>query len=1299
MTHERSQHGIGPSIPAFCKGDRVIGTAAARRAEFGWRSLVLVLLAAGLMGCGSEPAPVVQPPATPPPPAFQPEAIEVKSAGGITVATLMTSQAGGHTLNGEPFDGGDLEVDGRTYAVALVDGGWVATFRPVEAEVALGSSGHMVTLMTTESGGWTLNGEAFEAGNVMTGDGRSYSLSLVDGQWTATFLPQTLDVPLGGSGESLAIVTTEDGAHTLNGEVFDGGRITVAGRDYDVTMAGGTWSATYRPRSVELTLGRSGNSVTLMTTESGGWTLNGEPFAAGTHEIGGFAYIFALVDGVWSARLDAEIQRVALGGSGGTVDIFRAEDGTWLLNGAVVANNSRHRTPSGTYYRLTIDDEGRWTGTFVPLPTSIGNTTAVAYLREDRSGYDVDGAEGTLDSLGSGEIQIGDHKFSVSRNGDGSLTGSLSDSLVAALYISDGALDGSGVGLTGDGRSLRIGHADDGRGDVEIPLADLVPDGMAEIGGSRIAGSVRDSVVRKLAQFRNWVALSSADSAYLSEKQALWNDVNADLAARLGIEGTAGGADILPPLQIRSGAAERTEDEAEAIAALEAVVAALSDPSAFRAALGPAGIFADNLAYGPEQAAAVFGASTSLTEVGHGEVASTGLRFGAWSHRTRENAHDELANIAQGAYAWSSTLNQTRWVDMPVRGAALYRGETVAIDTHNAFVDGTVSIEVDFSDLTVETALEHLTDRESGTTWHDGDGYVNSVKLPVAAIARNGSTNSSPTVFRVAAGGGSATVSYEALTASPQVVTNADSTRSASVSGQFLGANVVGATAAAPPGAIGTYVLDPDAANATSGLRGGFGASFSAFLPSSAFGPSSRPRSGSGFETDFGTGAFTSTDVKWSSPLFPAGDLDSDGKRPSGSGANYYLVDPLDGGELEVFLWDANDEPREHAFSIDTLRNVGRDSIDGDTFVSMALGDGSATDTSGLLYLADQLDRILNGLESGLTIDDAQELYRRANNKIATTMGLGSTNATVSTGSWDANSPLPDPVQPGDDEFSIETIRDTVRAAVDSLASQALFKRAVEDGNPFATKLTGDDGAYDAEAAYPRLQTSVSARFAFTDFTRFGIWKSEERDHAMDGTAVVVTSAFAYSTLGSVAWTANDRLPAGGAYFYGRTLAVGGGIDASGHLTGSDADATLYEGAMSLRVDWDTGNDDFAVHAIINELRDASGNRWNNGSGFVDRIELRATGLQPEGSALAFSGQLPAAGIDVDYSASGGGVSPPDADARYAGTLTGIFLGYDDETGPRAVVGNWRIDSAMANLAPIQGVYGADRATVAGTLP
>ena len=143
---------------------------------------------------GTVSVPVVRPPAPPPaPPPFQAEEVVVLSATdvSITVATLMTTESGGFTLNGEAFTGGDVNLaDGRTYTLTLADGAWAATFQPREIQVALGVSGDSVSLYTTEAGGFTRNGRAFGSGDTVTArNGDAYRLRLGnDNVWIAALV-------------------------------------------------------------------------------------------------------------------------------------------------------------------------------------------------------------------------------------------------------------------------------------------------------------------------------------------------------------------------------------------------------------------------------------------------------------------------------------------------------------------------------------------------------------------------------------------------------------------------------------------------------------------------------------------------------------------------------------------------------------------------------------------------------------------------------------------------------------------------------------------------------------------------------------------------------------------------------------------------------------------------------------------------------------------------------------------------------------------------------------------------------
>lgn len=91
-------------------------------------------------------------------------------------------------------------------------------------EVALGTSGDTLTLITTEAGGYTLNGEAFASGtDVTASNGSVYTLMLERTKWHAVYKPPpALTVPLGASGSSVGIVRNEDGSFSLadTGEVI-----------------------------------------------------------------------------------------------------------------------------------------------------------------------------------------------------------------------------------------------------------------------------------------------------------------------------------------------------------------------------------------------------------------------------------------------------------------------------------------------------------------------------------------------------------------------------------------------------------------------------------------------------------------------------------------------------------------------------------------------------------------------------------------------------------------------------------------------------------------------------------------------------------------------------------------------------------------------------------------------------------------------------------------------------------------------------------------------------------------------
>ena len=111
------------------------------------------------------------------------------ATGGVELAATLRA-AGGEYRYGGSGGGG---TGGGGGAIPPAPPPAPPPFQPEAVEVALGENGGTVTLMTTEAGGFTLNSEAFTGGaaNPVPGaDGRMYVLTLADGTWSAALVPE-----------------------------------------------------------------------------------------------------------------------------------------------------------------------------------------------------------------------------------------------------------------------------------------------------------------------------------------------------------------------------------------------------------------------------------------------------------------------------------------------------------------------------------------------------------------------------------------------------------------------------------------------------------------------------------------------------------------------------------------------------------------------------------------------------------------------------------------------------------------------------------------------------------------------------------------------------------------------------------------------------------------------------------------------------------------------------------------------------------------------------------------------------
>ena len=209
------------------------------------------------------------------------------------------------------------------------------------------------------------------------------------------FQPQAVEVSLGSSGATVTLGTTEQGGFTLDGQAFaSGGEVTAAnGNVYALTLSEGTWAAVFRaPDPVEVQLGTSGESVTVTRAEDGTYSVED---GASVTAANGSVYALTLSEGTWAAVFRApDPVEVQLGTSGESVTVTRAEDGTYSVeDGASVT------AANGSVYALTLS-EGTWAAVFRapdPVEVQLGTSgESVTVTRAEDGTYSVeDGASVT----------------------------------------------------------------------------------------------------------------------------------------------------------------------------------------------------------------------------------------------------------------------------------------------------------------------------------------------------------------------------------------------------------------------------------------------------------------------------------------------------------------------------------------------------------------------------------------------------------------------------------------------------------------------------------------------------------------------------------------------------------------------------------------------------------------------------------------------------------------------------------------------------------------------------------------
>ncbi len=825
------------------------------------------LLAAVLVGCGGETAPRI-----PAPPPFVPASVVVQlgERGGAT--TLISTQAGGWTHNGQPFSSGGTVrgENAATYQLTLSGDSWSAAFVPPDpTRVQLGISGDEATLQLREDGTYQLgDGGAVQSGEVVqASNGNQYTLTLdaSSGRWSAAFLaPDPRRIVLGASGDSVIVEMREDRNYWLDDSPLSSGRVVQAanGSRYTLTFgADGMWRAVFvQPAPQRVALGSSGLTVLVDMLENGTYQLDGGQLWAGeVREIGNFRYRFELgSDGRWTATYLAEPVPVPLGAHGGTISLVRQENGAWALGGEIIRTGHLVLGSNGHSYRLTLT-EGTWRAEPQPRPIQValrGTGGSIVLTNVEDGSYLYEGTP-----VRSGDV--------VSVSGTNYRLTQLADGSWRAALTSATPLPTPGEPLTRDQLATYIGVTprvrlteDDSTStregsilelnELEYSVNALFTHGHhdREI---TFAEEARALITSELNDIEALIFLAETSSEIDSTIEQRWDRITGYLDRLFPNEGSSILGRNAP--KRRNGRI----DYEELVEDIQDVLTALGHSTAFQIAL-ERGIFSSSRTVDPDDSDDTFFAVRSVTRLGFGWTAAT--RYGAYSRLERSRISDDLdfasGTAGIGAFAYSP-LETTRIRELPSSGEAYYFGETIAAskESRQVIYTGDIELRVQFASRQVSGLVTDLQD-PSGTAWRYSLREVDSIHLPVARL--DSSIGSFEPQSR-----GTARITYRPI--------------SISLSSQTLGAEFegrfVGRADDAGKSTIGTWSLT---SRGSVILAGGFGADLES-------GPSRPPHV-----------------VR--PPVDPSGDLGVEA-------ASYIGARPDQNGDIEIAALDADDDPIE----------------------------------------------------------------------------------------------------------------------------------------------------------------------------------------------------------------------------------------------------------------------------------------------------------------------------------------------------------------------------------------------------
>ena len=618
----------------------------------------------------------------------QPPPARVALGSSGETVDLERQEDGSYYLGTREFESGEEYTlpTGDTYELTLLDGEWSAQFVPGPAEiVVLGESGTSVRVVRREDGKYEEGGELLSQGTLRTArNGSEYRLDFVNGRWVAMYVPSLVAVELGSSGETVVLERQEDGSYFQGPREFESGTeyTLPTGETYLLTRRGNEWSAQFVPVVLQVPAGESGTTLPIQRLEDGSYVLDGEPIESGdTVRRGDNEYLLTLRNGRWSARFQSGTVTVDLP-NGRTVDLEKREDGMYELNGRVIRSGGSYRI-NGVLYTLRLGSRG-WVATrYIPITGGTGSTTPEPATTSDKIGTRLTGNSVAFDLRA----------------------------------------EGANVANT-EGTHLTVGPSDNQR---QYSLVELLGEGIVRKQATHVENA-REAIQKAANSIRTRANVYRGDLDLLRDAELglpkLWADAQEAFGRIPGFDGT----DLSAPWGASSSRAGTGHID-DAADDLEDVADALSSE----------GAFVDT--YGTRYRATFEQRSASLVFGSQGQT-----RFGAFANN---DADDQSAPWDYGNFAYSPLAAPTAGT-LNTQGRATYTGDTVAVHAPNAtteptLYDGDIALTATFSTGLVTAKITDLDD-EDGNAYRYGGRDVSTIDLPAATMNSTGA-------FSISSGG------------------------------------------------------------------------------------------------------------------------------------------------------------------------------------------------------------------------------------------------------------------------------------------------------------------------------------------------------------------------------------------------------------------------------------------------------------------------------------------------------------------------------------------------------------------